>query len=187
MMAMAIRGHRECYYLWWIMWKLYNSTGKWKSVVPFIYLLSNWHMAIDARTQCVHVQSQAGHVVILYVCVCCLLYSLWEKWKWGWGRSYCWMNVKNIRFNAALLGISLCRRTARIKQNMLGISKKRHREEHTVGVIYLCASPVVFADVYPFSDIHVTPRVSSLLQQLPASGRRRRWSWVSPKCGCCLS
>lgn len=187
MMSMAIRGHRECYYLWWIMWKLYNSTGKWKSVVPFIYLLSNWHMAIDARTQCVHVQSQAGHVVILYVCVCCLLYSLWEKWKWGWERSYCWMNVKNIRFNAALLGISLCRRTARIKQNMLGISKKRHREEHTVGVIYLCASPVVFADVYPFSDIHVTPRVSSLLQQLPASGRRRRWSWVSPKCGCCLS
>ena len=30
-------------------------------------------MAIDAWTHCVHVQSQAGHVVILYVCAACYI------------------------------------------------------------------------------------------------------------------
>lgn len=44
-------------------------------------------------------------------------------------------------------------------------------EKEIVQIIYLNTSPVVFAYVYPFSDIHVTPRISSLLQ--PSSSQHR--------------
>ncbi len=66
----------------------------------------------------------------------------------------------------------------------LGISENEEFRQNTqskkeiVEMIYLDTSPAVFAYVYPFSDIHVTPAhlLTPSARQLPASSRRRRWS-----------
>lgn len=51
-------------------------------------------------------------------------------------------------------------------------------KKEIVTITYLSTSPVVFVGAYPFSDIHVTPRISFTLstQQHAASKRRRQWS-----------